>query len=203
MGAATQCTRALAGQNSGTDRNEYLFRAARAYLAGHRPRRSCPCSRGARTAPDKRNSLSKKPLLEVDLAPRTRNRANRRGQRIGTLSEPRTAPEAVHYWRFEAAGSIRCRARPNDAVSGPNLPGALAAQRARATTESYQPPRLTTLTQSERNIRIDPTLGKPTPTIRGWLELGPIAAAGGSQPKRIDLPMLMPGVPRYPKSPSQ
>src|SRR5882724_4188540 len=28
---------ALAGQNSGSDRNEYMFRAARAYLAAHRP----------------------------------------------------------------------------------------------------------------------------------------------------------------------
>src|ERR1700744_2141019 len=28
---------ALAGQNSGSDRNEYLFRAARVYLSAHRP----------------------------------------------------------------------------------------------------------------------------------------------------------------------
>ncbi len=60
MGAA-HMYEALAGQNSGTDRNEYLFRAARAFLIARRPEEAArvlaeletaaQCATGCRKAP--------------------------------------------------------------------------------------------------------------------------------------------------------
>jgi outer membrane PBP1 activator LpoA protein len=66
MGAA-RMYEALAGQNSGTDRNEYLFRAARAYLAGHRPEEAARVIAAVEQPLTTQQSVEK-PLLEVELA---------------------------------------------------------------------------------------------------------------------------------------
>src|ERR1700761_7188489 len=64
---AARMYEALAGQNTGTDRNEYLIRAVRAYLAARRPEEA------ARVLAEVEQPLTvqqtnEKPLLEIELA---------------------------------------------------------------------------------------------------------------------------------------
>jgi outer membrane PBP1 activator LpoA protein len=168
---------ALATQNSGTDRNEYLFRAARAYLTAHRPEDA------ARVLAELEQPLTpqqatEKPLLEVELA-LARGQGQQAWQRINTLTEPRTAPEALHYWRLKQQAAFAL-GRPNDAVAAQ-----ISLEHWLPSVQELRQSRINLLASlrdaSERNIRIDPR-STTDPTIRGWLELGPIAAAAARSP---------------------
>jgi outer membrane PBP1 activator LpoA protein len=176
MGAA-RMYEALAGQNSGTDRNEYLFRAARAYLAGHRPEEAARVIAAVEQPLTTQQSVEK-PLLEVELA-LARGQGQQAWQRIGTLSEPRTAPEALHYWRLKQQAAFAA-GRPNDGVMAQ-----ASLERWLPTVPELRQSRINLLASlrdaSERNIRIDPR-SATDPTVRGWLELGPIAAAAARSP---------------------
>jgi len=176
MGAA-HMYEALATQNSGTDRNEYLFRAARAYLTAHRPEDA------ARVLAELEQPLTpqqatEKPLLEVELAV-ARGQGQQAWQRINALTEPRTAPEALHYWRLKQQAAFAA-GRPNDAVAAQ-----ISLEHWLPSVQELRQSRINLLASlrdaSERNIRIDPR-SSTDPTIRGWLELGPIAAAAARSP---------------------
>jgi len=169
---------ALAGENSGSDRNEYLFRAARVYLSAHRPEEAArvlaAVDQGAFTA----QQAVEKPLLDVDLA-LARGQGQQAWQRISSIQEPRTAPEALHYWKSRQQAAF-ASGRVNDAVVAQ-----LSLERLLPTTQELRQSRTNLLASlrdaSERNIRIDPRSASD-PTIRGWLELGPIAAAAARSP---------------------
>src|SRR5882757_5821986 len=169
---------ALAGQNSGSDRNEYMFRAARAYLAAHRPEEAArvlnEIEQGSLTA----QQATEKPLLEIDLA-LARSQGQQAWQRISTLPEPRTAPEALHYWRLRQQAAF-ASGRVNDSVTAQ-----LSLERWLPSVQDLRQSRINLLASlrdaSEHNIRIDPRSASDA-TIRGWLELGPIAAAAARSP---------------------
>src|ERR1700730_8248110 len=96
MGAA-HMYEALAGQNSGADRNEYLFRAARSFLIARRPEETARVL-AELEEPLTAQETAERPLLEVELA-LARGQGQQAWQRITTLPEPRTSTEALHYWR--------------------------------------------------------------------------------------------------------
>jgi outer membrane PBP1 activator LpoA protein len=176
MGAA-HMYEALAEQNSGTDRNEYFFRAARAYLAGHRPEEAARVLAAIEQPLTPQQSVEK-PLLEVELA-LARGQGQQAWQRIGTLTEPRTAPEALHYWRLKQQAAFAA-GRPYDGVVAQS-----SLERWLPTVPELRQSRVILLAflrdASERNIRIDPRAAAD-PTVRGWLELGPISAAAARSP---------------------
>jgi len=176
MGAA-RMYEALAEQNSGTDRNEYLFRAARAYLDGRRPEEAARVLAAIEQPLTAQQSVEK-PLLEVELA-LARGQGQQAWQRIGTLTEPRTAPEALLFWRLKQQAAFAA-GRPNDAVVAQT-----SLERWLPSVQELRQSRINLLASlrdaSERNIRIDPRT-VTDPTIRGWLELGPIAAAAARSP---------------------
>src|SRR4051794_3396625 len=178
LAGAGRMYEALAGENSASDRNEYLFRAARAYLSAHRPedvaRVLAEIEQPALTA----QQATEKPLLEVDLA-LARGQGQQAWQRISVLAEPRTAPEALHYWRSRQQAAL-ASGRINDAVIAQS-----SLERHLPSTQELRQSRVNLLASlrdaSERNVRIDPR-SATDPTIRGWLELGPIAAAAARSP---------------------
>ena len=174
---AARMYEALAAQNSVTDRNEYLFRAARAYLAARRPEDAARVIAEAEQ-PLTAQQATEKPLLEVELA-LARGQGQQAWQRIGTLSEPRTAPEALHYWRLKQQAAF-ASGRPNDAVAAQ-----LALEKLLPNVQELRQSRINLLTSlrdaSEHGARIDPR-SATDPTLRGWLELGPIAAAAARSP---------------------
>jgi outer membrane PBP1 activator LpoA protein len=177
LGAA-RMYEALAGQNSGSDRNEYLFRAGRAYLAARRPEEAARLLNEIEQGALTEQQATEKQLLEVDLA-LARGQGQQAWQRIGTLPEPRTAPEALHYWRLRQQAAF-ASSRVNDGVSAQS-----SLEHWLPTTQDLRQSRINLLASlrdaSEHNIRIDPRSTKD-PTIRGWLELGPIAAAAARSP---------------------
>ena len=176
MGAA-RMYEALAGQNSGTDRNEYLFRAARAFLIARRPEEAARVL-AELEEPITAQQAAEKPLLEVELA-LARGQGQQAWQRIATLPEPRTSSEALHYWRLKQQAAF-ATGRPNDGVAAQ-----ISLEHWLPSVQELRQSRINLLASlrdaSERNIRIDPR-SATDPTIRGWLELGPIAAAAARSP---------------------
>jgi outer membrane PBP1 activator LpoA protein len=172
----------LAEQNSGADRNEYLFRAARSFLAARRPEEAARVL-AELEQPLTAQQATEKPLLEVELA-LARGQGQQAWQRITTLPEPRTAPEALHYWRLKQQAAFAA-GRPVDGVAAQ-----ISLEHWLPSVQELRQSRINLLTSlrgaSERGIRNDPRSGPPhaadDPTIRGWLELGPIAAAAARSP---------------------
>ena len=177
MGAA-HMYEALAGQNSGSDRTEYLFRAARSYLAAHRPEEMARVLSEIELPSLTAQQAVEKPLLEVDLA-LARGQGQQAWQRVSSLPEPRTTPEALHYWRLRQQAAF-ASGRVNDAVVAQ-----ASLERYLPTAPELRQSRINLLASlrdaSERNIRVDPR-SVTDPTVRGWLELGPIAAAAARSP---------------------
>lgn len=176
MGAA-HMYEALADQNSGADKNEYLFRATRAYLAARHPDEAAR-TLGQLEQPLSPQQTAEKPMLEVELA-LARGQGQQAWQRISTLPEPRTPPEALHYWRLRQQAAFAA-GRPNDGVIAQ-----LSLERWLPSVQELRQSRVNLLASlreaSEHNIRID-SRSAPDATLRGWLELGPIAAAAARSP---------------------
>ena len=174
---AARMYEALAGQNSGTDRNEYLLRATQAFLAAHRTEEAARVLSGMEQ-PLSTQQAVEKPLLEVEIT-LARGQGQQAWQRLGTITEPRTAPEALHYWRLKQQTAFAA-GRPNDAVIAQ-----ASLERWLPSVQELRQSRINLLASlrdaSERNVRIDPRSASD-PTIRGWLELGPIAAAAARSP---------------------
>ena len=176
MGAA-RMYESLAGQNTGADRNQYLFRATSAYLAAKRPEEAARVLAQVEEPLTSQQAVEK-PLLEVELA-LARGQGQQAWQRIGTLPEPRTAPEAAHYWQLKQQAALAA-GRPNDAVAAQ-----ISLERWLPTVPELRQSRINLLSSlrdaSEHNVRIDPRSARDA-TIRGWLELGPIAATAARNP---------------------
>jgi len=168
---------ALAQQNSGPDRNEYLFRATRAYLAAHRPEEAARVL-GALEQPLTPQQTGERPLLDTELA-LARGQGQQAWARISALPEPRTAPEELRYWRLRQQSALAA-GRPNDAVAAQT-----SLERWQPNVQELRQSRVNLLLAlrdaSEHGARIDPRTASDA-TMRGWLELGPIAAAAARSP---------------------
>ena len=195
LGAA-RMYEALAGQNSGVDRNEYLFRAARAFLAGHRPDDAARVLGGVE-APLSAAQTAERPMLDVELAV-ARGQGVIAWQRINSIPEPRTAADAPRYWRLKEQAALAA-GRPNDAVAAQIalerwLPGAQELRQSRVNF-------LGSLRDaSEHGTRFDPRTATD-PTTRGWLELGPLSAAAARSPNAT-IPEIDSWRSRYPNHPA-
>jgi outer membrane PBP1 activator LpoA protein len=174
---AARMYEALAAQNSGPDRNEYLFRAVRAYLAARRP------DDAARVLDSVEQPLTlqqafERPLLDTELA-LARGQGQQAFNRISAVPEPRTAPEALRYWRLRQEAALAA-GRLNDAVLAQ-----ISLEHWLPTVQDLRQSRINLLNAlrdaSDRGVRINPR-SVTDATVRGWLELGPIASAAAHNP---------------------
>jgi len=174
---AARMYEALATQNSGTDRNEYLYRATRAYLAAHRPEDAARVL-ALVEQPLSPTQTAERALLDVELA-LARGQALPAWQRISSTPEPKTAPEALRYWRLRQQAAVAV-GRPNDAVTAQ-----VSLERYIPNVQELRQSRVGLLgalrDESQHGVRIDPRSTSDT-TVRGWLELGPIAAIAARNP---------------------
>ncbi|HUI63103.1 MAG TPA: penicillin-binding protein activator, partial [Steroidobacteraceae bacterium] len=193
---AARMYEALAGQNSGVDRNEYLFRAASAYLAGHRAEDAARALGGVE-APLSAGQAAARPLLDVELAV-ARGQGVIAWQRINSIPEPRTPAEAPRYWRLRQQAALAA-GRPNDAVAAQ-----IALERWLPGPQELRQSRINFLgalrDASEHGTRFDPRTA-PDATVRGWLELGPISAAAARSPNAT-IPEIDAWRSRYPNHPA-
>jgi uncharacterized protein len=167
----------LAAQNTGTDRNGYFLRAAHAYLVARRPEDAARVLAQVEQPLTAQQSTDES-LLGIELA-LARGQGQQAWQRINTFTEPRTAPDALRYWRLKQQTAFAA-GRPNDAVTAQ-----ISLERWLPSVQDLRQSRNNLLTSlreaSERNIRIEPR-SATDPIVRGWLELGPIAAAAARSP---------------------
>ena len=167
----------LAAQNTGADRNGYFLRAAQAYLLARRPEDAARVLAQVEQPLTAQQSTDES-LLGIELA-LARGQGQQAWQRINTLAEPRSAPDALRYWRLKQQAAFAA-GRPSDAVTAQ-----IPLERWLPSVQDLRQSRINLLTSlreaSEHNIRIDPR-SATDPIVRGWLELGPIAAAAARGP---------------------
>jgi outer membrane PBP1 activator LpoA protein len=174
---AARVYEALAAQNAGADRNEFVFRATRAYLAARLPEEAARALATTQT-PLNPQQASQYGLLDVQVA-LARGDGAQAWQKVTAMQLPSTVPESVEYFkvRGQAAWSA---GRPADAVSAE-----IAAEPWLANAQELRQSRLNLLTQlrdaSDHGIKIDPHTAT-NPVVRGWLELAPLAAAAARNP---------------------
>src|SRR5581483_5724597 len=174
---AARMFEALAAQNSGADRTQYLFRAAHAYLAA---RRADDAARvlASIEPPLTPQQTAERGMLDVEVA-LARGQGAQAWQRISALPEPKTAPEASRYLRLKEQAAFAA-GRPTDGVIAE-----VALERWLPSVQDLHQSRTALLGSlrdaSEHGARIDPR-SAPDATVRGWLELGPIAAAAARNP---------------------
>jgi len=171
---------ALAAQNTGTDRNEFLFRAARAYLSARLPDEA---ARALMTVQTPLNSQqgSQYALLDVQVA-LARGDGAQAWQKISTMQPPGTVPEAVEFFKLRGQAAFAA-GRAADAVSAE-----IAAEPWLANAQELRQSRLNLLAQlrdaSDHGVKIDPR-ATSNPVVRGWLELAPLAAAAARNPNAV------------------
>jgi len=168
---AAKVYEALAAQNSGADRNDFLFRATRAYLAAHLP------DEAARVLATVQPPLSPQQapqygLLDVQVA-LARGQGAQAWQKISAMPVPTTIADAIEYFRIRQQAAFAA-GRPADAVAAE-----ISAEPWLSNAQELRQSRVNLLGElrdaSDHGVKIDPRVSTD-PVVRGWLELGPLAA---------------------------
>jgi outer membrane PBP1 activator LpoA protein len=168
---AAKVYEALAEQNSGTDRNDYLFRAIRADLAARLPEEA------ARVLVEIQQPLNAQQsvqygMLDVQVA-LARGQGLQAWQKVSAMPVPATVQDAVDYFNLRGQAAFAA-GRPADAIAAE-----ISAEPWLANAQDLRQSRLNLLNElrdaSDHGTKIDPRVSND-PVIRGWLELGPLAA---------------------------
>ena len=193
---AAKVYEALAEQNSGADRNDYLFRATRAYLAGRL------AEDAARVLAAVQQPLSPQQgtqygMLDVEVT-LARGQAVQAWQKISVMPVPATVTEAADYFRLR--GQVAFAAgRPADAVAAE-----ISGEPWLANAQDLRQSRLNLLSElrdaSDHGVKIDPRVSNDQ-IIRGWLELGPLAAEAARNLNNT-IPQIEAWRARYPNHPA-
>ncbi len=174
---AARVYEALAAQNSGTDHNDYVFRATRAYLAAHLPEDA------ARILATVETPLSPKQnpqyaLLDVQVT-LARGQGAQAWQKVSGMQLPPTVAEAVEYLKTRQQAAFAA-GRPADAVAAE-----ISLEPWLANAQELRQSRLALLSElrdaSDHGPKID-ARASTDPVVRGWLELAPLAASAGRNP---------------------
>ena len=174
---AAKVYEALAEQNSGADRNEFVFRATRAYLAARLP------DEAARVLATVQQPLNAKQnqqyaFLDVDVT-LARGQGAQAWQKISAMPVPATIPEAAEYFRIRQQAAFAA-GRPADAVAAE-----ISAEPWLSNAQELRQGRVNLLSElrdaNDHGMKIDPRASND-PVVRGWLELGPLAALAARNP---------------------
>jgi outer membrane PBP1 activator LpoA protein len=177
QGGAAKVYEALAEQNSGADRNEFVFRATRAYLAARLP------DEAARTLATVQQPLNAKQnqqyaFLDVDVT-LARGQGAQAWQKISVMPVPATIPEAAEYFRIRQQAAFAA-GRPADAVAAE-----ISAEPWLSNAQELRQGRVNLLSElrdaNDHGVKIDPRASND-PVVRGWLELGSLAALAARNP---------------------
>jgi uncharacterized protein len=174
---AARIFEALALQNSGTDRNEYLFRAVRAYLAGRLPEEAARALATVQT-PLNPQQNTRYALLDVEIA-LARGQGAQAWQKVSAMTLPATVQEAVEYLKDRQAAAFAA-GRPADAIAAE-----ISLEPWLDNAQDLRQSRIALLNElreaSERGVKIDPRSTNDA-VVRGWLELAPLAANAARNP---------------------
>jgi|HubBroStandDraft_2_1064218.scaffolds.fasta_scaffold05776_2 outer membrane PBP1 activator LpoA protein len=168
---AAKVYEALAAQNSGADRNEFLFRATRAFLAARLPDEAARVLATV-TPPLSPQQAPQYGLLDVQVA-LARGQGAQAWQKISAMPVPATIPESLDYFRIRQQAAFAA-GRPADAVAAE-----ISVEPWLSNAQELRQSRVNLLSElrdaSDHGTKIDPRISTD-PVVRGWLELGPLAA---------------------------
>ncbi len=175
--AAAQMYERLAQDNPPPDRNEYALAAARAWLAANRADDAQRVAETAATAltPAQQFELE---LLRGEIA-MARGQYLPAWQQVSRIPVPVRAPEATRLLLLQQQVALRA-GQPLEAVRAGIERDTIAtteSERTRARRDLLSDLR----SAIDRGLRIDPASSRDA-KVRGWLELGQIAAAAGGSP---------------------
>ena len=174
---AAKVYEALAEQNSGVDRNEYLFRATRAFLAGRLPDEAARVLASVQP-PLNATQNQQYAVLDVEVA-LARGLGAQAWQKVSVMPVPATIPDAVEYFRVRQRAAFAA-GRPADAVAAE-----ISLEPWLSNAQELRQGRVTLLDElrdaSDHGTKIDPRVSTD-PVVRGWLELGPLAALAARNP---------------------
>ena len=174
---AARILEALAAQNSGADHNEYVFRAARAYIAGRLPEEAARVLATVQT-PLNPQQNTRYALLDVEVT-LARGQGVQAWQKVSAMTLPATVSEAVEYLKTRQEAAFAA-GRPADAVAAE-----ISLEPWLANAQELRQSRLNLLNQlrdaSDHGLKIDPR-STNDPVVRGWLELAPLTASASHNP---------------------
>jgi len=174
---AARMYEALAAQNVGTDRNEYALRAVRAYLAARLPDEAMRALATVQTplSPQQNQQYA---LLDVQVA-LARGEGAQAWQKVSVIPPPQTASEATEYFKVRGQAAFAA-GRPVDAVAAE-----ISLERWLPNAQALHQSRVSLLGElrdaSDHGVKLDPR-ATTDQVIRGWLELGPLAALSARSP---------------------
>jgi hypothetical protein len=168
---AAKVYEALAAQNSGADRNEFLLRATRAFLAARLPDEAARVLATV-TPPLSPQQAPQYGLLDVQVA-LARGQGAQAWQKISAMPVPPTIPDATEYFRIRQQAAFAA-GRPADAIAAE-----ISVEPWLSNAQELRQSRVNLLGElrdaSDHGTKIDPRVSTD-PVVRGWLELGPLAA---------------------------
>jgi hypothetical protein len=194
---AARIYESLAARSSGTIASDYLIAAAGEWLAARRPDEAQRVLGKLGTGLDATQAVDRE-LLEVDIALAKGNAAEA-WRRIAAMPQPSDKALAVQYLevrqRAAFANGLVIDGIKAEIAREPLLPNADARRAARSQL-------LTDLGLAvERGAKLNPASERDL-TVRGWLELAPIAAAAARSPGSTG-PAARDWLARFPNHPAR
>ena len=193
---AARSFEALAATASAAAASELRLRAAREWLAARRLDEAERALAAARSPAGTASAFESR-LIDVELKI-ARGDGQRAWTELGSLSQPAAGPAAARYFEVREGAAF---------ATGRHVEGvraALAREPFLATTEARRAGRSELLsrlrTAVEHGARLEPAAERDT-IVRGWLELGPIAAAAATMPTAAG-PAVQRWRSRYPGHPA-
>lgn len=175
--AAAQMYERLAAQNPPPASVGFALSAARAWLAANRPDDAQRALDSVTAAGNARQQFDRE-LLRAETA-MARGQYTAAWRQISAVPEPANAADASRLFEIQQEVALRAN-QPVEAVrAGVNRERVATTDAARMTARRDL---LTDLRGAvDRGLRIDPAAARE-PLVRGWLEIGQIAAAAGRNP---------------------
>jgi len=174
---AAQMYQTLADQSSGAQRNDFALQAAEAYLAARRPDDAAGALAGL-SQPLSADEAFDRSLIQVRVALQ-RGQAAQAWQLMSSIAAPQQAEPAARYLRLRQQTAFAA-GYPAEGIEAEMqlehwLLSAAAVQQSRVGL-------LAALRDaSERGVKLQPgTVSNPV--VRGWLQLGPLAAEAAHNP---------------------
>lgn len=193
---AARIYEALAAQNTGTEQNAYLLLAARAYVLARRPD-DVQRVLALVAPPLTPEQTFERQMLAIELA-LARNQGAEAWRQISAIQQPAATAPASRYLGLKQRAAF-ATSRPVEGVRAE-----VARERYLTTPDQRAVSRSELLRQlrdaNERGVRAEPRAITDT-VVRGWLELGPLAAAAASNPT-VATPQIEAWRARYPNHPA-
>jgi len=176
---AARVYEALAGQNAGADRNEYIFRATRAFLAARLPEEAARVLATVQT-PLSPQQAQRNALLDAEVT-LARGQGAQAWQKVSAMTLPATVPDAIEYLKTRKEAAFAA-GRPADAVASE-----ISLEPWLNNADDLRQSRLTLLSELrdavDHGVKVDPRTA-PDAVVRGWLELAPLAASAARTSSR-------------------